>query len=187
MTMHKNLAILLATVLACFTSLSHAAGGRQCSPLLDHDIRLLGEKQSVNLCRRYQGKVVMIVNTASRCAFTPQYEALENLYRRYRDNGFVVLGFPSNDFGNQEPGTEAEIKSFCRLTYNVGFPMFEKTRAARAQADPIYHALGKAAGVYPKWNFYKYVIDRQGALAGHFSSGTAPDNEVLTRLLEELL
>lgn len=164
-----------------------APAAAECGALLDHRVRPLGESEPVNLCSRYGGQVVLVVNTASRCAFTPQYEALEALYRRYRDRGFVVLGFPSNDFGNQEPGTEAEIKSFCELTYDVGFPMFEKTRAAEADADPVYRALGAAAGAYPTWNFYKYLIDRDGAMAGHFPSRVTPTDARLIALIESLL
>ncbi len=161
--------------------------GAGCGALLDHQVRPLGEDEPVDLCSRYGGQVVVVVNTASRCAFTPQYEALESLYRRYRDRGLVVLGFPSNDFGNQEPGTEAEIKSFCELTYDVGFPLFEKTRAAEAEADPVYRALAAVAGTYPTWNFYKYVIDRDGRLAGHFPSRVTPTDPRLVALIESLL
>jgi glutathione peroxidase len=163
------------------------AAGDECSELLDHEVRPLGESEPVNLCKVYQGRVVMIVNTASRCAFTPQYEALEALNRRYGERGLVVLGFPSNDFGNQEPGTEQEIKSFCELTYDVGFPMFEKTRAAKGDADPVYERLAKASGTYPRWNFYKYLLDRKGELVDVFPSQIAPDNPRVIDLIEKLL
>ena len=133
--------------------MSFNVSAKECSSLLDHEVRILNEKNKVNLCEAYQGKVIMIVNTASRCAYTDQYDALEKLYSWYKDEGLVVLGFPSNDFGEQEPGTEAEIKSFCPLTYDVKFPMFAKTRVAQNNADPIYKELARVSGTYPRWNF----------------------------------
>ena len=111
--------------------------GRKTS--LDFDVRRLGSDEIVNLKEAYGGKVVLIVNTASKCAFTGQYEGLEALYAKYRDRGLVVLGFPSNDFGGQEPGTEEQIKDFCRLTYSVKFPMFAKTEVKKGKADPLVH------------------------------------------------
>lgn len=182
----------MKTLVAAFSLLAAAAFAAPgalaaCTELLDHEVRPLGESEPVNLCEHYAGQVVLVVNTASRCGFTPQYEGLERLYRQYRDRGFVVLGFPSNDFGNQEPGTEQEIKSFCRLTYDVGFPMFEKTRAARADADPVYQRLGAASGVYPTWNFFKYVIGRDGRLAAVFPSKIEPESAEVVELIEGLL
>lgn len=181
-------AVLLVACLlpSAASAQASAEGAPGCPPLLDHSLRPLGESEPVSLCD-YAGQVVMLVNTASRCAFTPQYEALEQLYRDYRDRGVVVLGFPSNDFGNQEPGSEAEIKSFCELTYEVGFPMFEKTRAARGQADPLYQGLAEAAGSYPSWNFHKYVLGRDGALAGQFGSRVSPADPRVLALIESLL
>ncbi len=175
------------TVVISALVLGWPAQAWSCAEALDFEIRPLGEPKPVHLCERYQGKVVLIVNTASKCAFTPQYEGLEALYDRYRDRGLVVLGFPSNDFGNQEPGSEAQIQSFCRLTYGVRFPMFEKTHAARRNADPIYRHLGELAGEYPKWNFHKYLLDREGRLVGSFRSQIGPDNPQLVNLIEELL
>lgn len=153
---------------------------RECSVLLDHDVRTLGDRAVVNLCDAYQGKVILVVNTASRCAYTDQYDSLEKLYRQYREQGLVVLGFPSNDFGNQEPGTEKQIKSFCRLTYAVDFPMFAKTRVAERNADPFYRQLAGLSGTYPGWNFHKYLIDRNGELVGSYASAIDPlDRRVL--------
>jgi glutathione peroxidase len=185
--MYRYLALLSMLALSMLAPPLLASDAAVCSELLDHDIRPLGESEPVNLCQNYQGKVVLIVNTASRCAFTPQYEDLENLYRRYRDQGLVVLGFPSNDFGNQEPGTEQEIKAFCELTYDVGFPMFEKVRAARGQADPVFERLGEASGEYPGWNFHKYLLDRNGRLAGSFPSRVKPQSRQLLESIEALL
>jgi len=158
-----------------------------CSDLLDHEVRKLGSEQRVNLCEEYAGKVVLVVNTASKCAYTPQYEGLEALHEKYRDRGLVVLGFPSNDFGAQEPGTEKQIQDFCRLTYSVKFPMFAKTRVSEANADALYQGLGTAAGRYPRWNFHKYLLDREGKLVADFSSATKPESETLIRAIEALL
>ncbi len=157
------------------------------SNLLDFDARRLGSEETVNLQQAYHGKVVLVVNTASRCAFTGQYEGLEALYAKFRDRGLVVLGFPSNDFGNQEPGTEEQIKDFCRLTYSVKFPMFAKTHVSKGKADPFFRGLGEAAGRYPKWNFHKYLLDRNGRLVDNFLSFTAPDSNTVIDAVEKLL
>jgi len=158
-----------------------------CPPALDFTVRALNGGQAVNLCEAYRGKVVLIVNTASKCGYTYQYEGLESLYDRYRDQGLVVLGFPSNDFANQEPGNEAQIQEFCRLTYGVRFPMFAKTRVAREHADPLYRLLGETAGEYPRWNFHKYLIGRDGQLAGSFGSAVEPLGGELRARIESLL
>jgi len=158
-----------------------------CPPTLDFSFRPLGGREPVQLCDRYAGKVVLVVNTASKCGFTPQYEGLEALYDRYKDRGLVVLGFPSNDFANQEPGDEQQIQEFCRLTYGVRFPMFEKIHAAQANASPLYRALGDAAGEYPRWNFHKYLLDRSGRLVGSYRSQVEPDDPRLVQKIEELL
>lgn len=123
----------------------------------------------------YRGKVSLVVNVASKCGYTPQYEGLEALQRELKDKGFNVLGFPSNDFGGQEPGTAAEIQTFCRLTYGVTFPMFEKvvTKAGPDQS-PIYAFLGRS-GNLPAWNFSKYVIDKQGRIVAFFPSKVTPE------------
>lgn len=157
------------------------------TPLLDHDVRVLGSDQMVNLQETYGGQVILVVNTASRCAFTDQYEGLEALYSNYRDKGLVVLGFPSNDFAGQEPGTEAEIKDFCRLTYGVKFPMFAKTSVQKGTNDPFFVALGESAGRYPQWNFHKYLIGRDGRLVDDYLSMTAPQSRRLVEAIESLL
>ncbi len=158
------------------------AGG--CPAALNFTLRELGGRNPINLCETYLGKVVVIVNTASKCGFTGQFAGLEKLYGDYKDRGLVVLGFPSNDFAGQDPGSEQEIKEFCRLTYGVKFPMFEKTHAARANADPLYQTLGEMAGEYPAWNFHKYVLNPKGELIGSFSSFVAPQSEKLIKLIE---
>jgi glutathione peroxidase len=182
---HKPFSCLALVV---FLSVGSAlADSRAGAALLDFDARRLGSEETVNLNSVYGGKVVLVVNTASQCAFTGQYEGLEALYAKYRDRGLVVLGFPSNDFGNQEPGTEAQIKDFCRLTYSVKFPMFAKTRVKEGDADPLFQSLGEAAGRYPQWNFHKYLIDRNGRLTDDFLSFTSPESEIMVNAIEELL
>ncbi|MCG6942695.1 MAG: glutathione peroxidase [Thiohalocapsa sp.] len=158
-----------------------------CAPSLDFEKRRLASDETVHLCDAYQGKVLLVVNTASKCGFTGQYEGLEALYAKYRDQGLVVIGFPSNDFANQEPGTEAQIKDFCRLTYSVEFPMFEKISVKKGRADPFYQYLAQQTGVYPKWNFYKYLIDRNGKVVDVYSSFTSPNSKKLVRTIEKLL
>ena len=158
-----------------------------CPALLDISIRRLAGEEQVNLCEAYRGKVIRVVNTASKCGFTSQYEGLEALYRQYQDRGLVVLGFPSNDFMQQEPGSEEEIQKFCRLTYSVEFPMFEKVSVTKGKANPLFERLATAGAPYPKWNFYKYLIDREGNYVDYFASITSPDSDKVVRAIEKLL
>ncbi len=151
--------------------------------LLDQEFRRLASDEVVNLGDEYAGKVILVVNTASKCGNTPQYEGLEKLYEEYGDEGFVVLGFPSNDFMGQEPGTEEEIQEFCRLTYKVRFPMFEKVTVKEGDAHPFFNDLAAAAGTYPRWNFHKFLIGRDGELIREFSPRTKPYDD---KLVEEL-
>lgn len=154
------------------------------SKLLDQDFRRLASTDEVNLCEAYAGKVLLIVNTASKCGNTPQYDGLEKLYDQYGEEGLVVLGFPSNDFMGQEPGTEKNIEEFCRLTYGVEFPMFEKTSVKKDNAHPFYAALADSAGTYPTWNFHKYLIGRDGELIAEFSPRTQPNDPDLVTAVE---
>ena len=147
--------------------------------------RKLNSDERDNLCESYSGKVILVVNTASRCAFTGQYEGLANLYSKYRSKGLVV-GFPSNNFGRQEPGDEQSIKNFCELTYNVEFPMYSKTRVKGENADPLYLALTSIAGP-PRWNFHKYLLDRQGNVVASYGSSIKPDDESLISTIESNL
>jgi glutathione peroxidase len=157
------------------------------SALLDQDFRRLASDEVVNLSDAYSGKVLLIVNTASKCGNTPQYDGLEKLYEQYGDDGFVVLGFPSNDFFGQEPGTEQEIQEFCRLTYKVRFPMFEKVRVKKGEAHPFFEQLAAASGTYPTWNFHKFLIGRDGEVIAEFSPRTQPDDEELIARIEAAL
>lgn len=155
--------------------------------LLDHDYRTLAGKTAVNLKQAYGGDVILVVNTASKCGFTPQYEGLEALQRKYAARGFTVLGFPSNDFMGQEPGEEAQIKEFCTLTYGVKFPMFEKVHVKGEQTTPLYRQLAKATGVAPGWNFHKYLIARDGTVVANFPSKVEPDDAALVAAIEREL
>jgi len=166
---------VLGTLLAMSISLTNA----NAADLLDQDFRRLAGEEVVNLESAYSGKVVLVVNTASKCGNTPQYEGLEALYQQYGDDGLVVLGFPSNDFMGQEPGTEEEIQDFCRLTYKVKFPMFEKVVVKGDDAHPFYKELAAESGTYPTWNFHKYLIGRDGKLIAQFSPRTQPDDSKL--------
>lgn len=155
--------------------------------LLDQDFRRLASDEVVNLADEYDGKVLLIVNTASKCGNTPQYDGLEKLYQEYGEQGLVVLGFPSNDFFGQEPGTEEEIQEFCRLTYKVQFPMFEKVTVKEGEAHPFYDALAAAAGTYPTWNFHKYLVGRDGQVIREFSPRTKPFDEKVIAEIEAAL
>jgi len=158
-----------------------------CPVTLKHSVRQLNDNDNIDLCKEYHGKVVLIVNTASKCAFTDQYDGLEKLYAKYKEQGLVVLGFPSNEFGNQEPGDEEQVQEFCRLTYGVQFPMFAKSHVKKAHADPVHKTLGELTGTYPKWNFYKYLLDRDGNIAGSYSSFTKPLDSSLEGKIKTLL
>ncbi len=157
------------------------------STLLDQNFRTLAGTDTVNLCAAYSGKVLLVVNTASKCGYTPQYEGLEQLHEKYERQGLVVLGFPSNDFMSQEPGTEAEIQDFCRLTYGVKFPMFEKTTVKKGQAHPFYDRLAELSGTYPTWNFHKYLIGRDGRLITQFNPHTKPFDPAVVTAIEQAL
>ena len=140
---------------------------------------------------QYAGKVVMVVNVASRCGFTSQYKELQELYLKFKDRGLVILGFPSNDFGQQEPGSDQEIKSFCDLNYKVTFPMMTKGPVKGDQIQPVYKYLtvdaGPGMGGAVLWNFEKFVINRQGKPIERFRSQTSPTNEKVVNLIEKLL
>ncbi len=138
---------------------------------------------------KFAGKPVLLVNTASQCGFTPQYKELEALWREYRSKGLVVLGVPSNDFGGQEPGTETEIESFCRLNYDVTFPLAAKQSVIGAAAHPLYRWIAQELGedMAPKWNFHKYLIAPDGALAGAWPSRVAPGAAEIGRAIGELI
>jgi glutathione peroxidase len=175
-------------ILTALLLLAAAAPALACEgKLLDQDFRRLASTEEVNLCETFHNKVVLVVNTASKCGNTPQYDGLEKLYEQYKPEGLVVLGFPSNDFMGQEPGTEDQIEEFCRLTYGVEFPMFEKTSVKEKNAHPFYAALAESAGTYPTWNFHKYLIGRDGELISDFSPRTKPYDDKLVAAIEQAL
>lgn len=153
-----------------------------CPALLDRQMHTLID-QPQSLCE-YAGKVVLVVNTASQCGYTPQYEGLEALYRKYKARGLVVLGFPSNDFGGQEPGSNKEIAAFCVNQYAIDFPMFAKTSL---KSNPLYADLAQASGAAPRWNFHKYLVDRSGRQVQSFDTRVAPDDPQLLAAIEKLL
>ncbi|MBM3610722.1 MAG: glutathione peroxidase [Alphaproteobacteria bacterium] len=139
--------------------------------------------------KQFKGKVLLIVNTASECGFTPQYEGIETLYNKYKHKGFVVIGIPSNDFGGQEPGSKKEIADFCKINYGVTFPMTSKEIVSGNKAHPFYIWAKKILGfgTSPKWNFHKYLVDRHGNLVDYFNSTTFPDSKRLTNAIERAL
>jgi len=172
-------------LLLLLTSFSLQAA--QCPDTLNHNRKPLASDTEVNLCEQYLGKVILVVNTASKCGFTNQYDGLEALYRKYKNQGLVVLGFPSNDFSNQEPGTEKQIQEFCRATFGVKFSMFAKTNVASGTQDPLYKALALQAGEYPQWNFHKYLLDRNGKVVKSFPSRLEPNDPKVIKNIEHLL
>lgn len=163
-----------------------AGASTSCPVLLQHSFNRLQDEAPQKLCQ-YAGKVLLVVNTASYCGFTGQYEGLEALHARYNSKGLVVLGFPSNDFGQQEPGSSKEIADFCFNTYGVKFPMFSKSVVRGPQASPLYTSLAKATGQAPQWNFHKYLIDRNGRVVGSFASKVEPGSPSLVAAIEKAL
>ena len=153
-----------------------------CPALFDHTVQTLDERHE-SLCT-YAGKVVLVVNTASECGYTPQYDGLEALHRKYGKRGFVVLGFPMNDFGGQEPGSNREISTFCVNQYAIDFPMFAKTGL---KTNPLYRDLIKSSGEAPSWNFHKYLVDRSGARVQSFGTRVEPNDPKLITAIERLL
>jgi glutathione peroxidase len=156
-----------------------------CPALLNQTFAQLQDDEPRSLCE-FQGKVVLVVNTASFCGFTQQYEGLEALYRNYKDQGLVVLGFPSNDFGNQEPGSNQQIAEFCSNTFSVRFPMFAKTKVRGPGANPLFAELARLAEA-PGWNFHKYLIGRDGRLVSSYSSAVSPNSRRLRSDLQAAL
>jgi glutathione peroxidase len=161
-----------------------AAAGA-CPASLNFRVKRLQDDAPQDLCQ-YAGRVVLVVNTASYCGYTHQYEGLEALYAKYRDKGLTVLGFPSNDF-QQEPGNSKQIADFCYNTYGVKFPMFSKTAVVGASASPLYAWLATQTGQPPKWNFHKYLLDRTGRVAAVFPSSVEPNDPALIKRIDALL
>jgi glutathione peroxidase len=172
---------LLAAVLAVLALPAAAA----CPALLDQKVNTLQGKPA-DLCQ-YAGKVLLVVNTASYCGYTNQYQGLESLYQKYKDRGLVVLGVPSNDFGAQEPESNEKVADFCERTYKVRFPMLEKAVVSGQDAVPLYRSLAQKTGQPPKWNFHKYLVGRDGEPVAAFASKTGPADPQLVAAVEKAL
>jgi glutathione peroxidase len=163
-----------------------ASAPASCPAVLHQTFNRLQDDAPQDLCQ-YAGKVVLVVNTASYCGFTKQYKGLEELYAKYAPRGLVVLGFPSNDFGQQEPGSSKEIADFCFNTYGVKFPMFAKSDVIGPNTNPLHANLAKITGEAPKWNFTKYLIDRRGNTIQYFPSKIAPEDAEFVKKIEQAL
>jgi glutathione peroxidase len=193
----KHKMIRVSLVVACVTAMTYGLtlasskpSGGNPSSVLDFTMKNIDGKQ-VNLAD-FRGKVLLIVNVASRCGFTPQYEGLEKIYNKYQAQGFVILGFPANNFMSQEPGTDEEIKTFCSAKYNVTFPMFSKISVKGSDIHPLYKFLTdkssdpEFAGDI-KWNFNKFLLDKNGKIIARFDSQVKPDSEQITQAIEKAL
>ena len=178
--------LVAAAMTAAFTAPAEAA---TCSsPLLNRSVPRLQDEKPQDLCQ-YAGQVVVVVNTASFCGYTPQYKALEALYERYRGRGLVVLGFPSNDF-SQEPGSNKDVAEFCENTFGVKFPMFAKSRVASSAGEamnPLFAELSRRTGTAPQWNFHKYLIGRDGTSVVSRVSNVDPESRGFIQDIEKLL
>lgn len=179
-------AALLALNLAGTARAQSAPTPLACPAMLQHTFLRLQDEKPQELCQ-YAGKVLLVVNTASYCGFTDQYKGLETLNAKYKDKGLVVLGFPSNDFGGQEPGSAKQIADFCSNTYGVKFPMFAKTSVTGSAANPLFKELAQQTSSVPRWNFHKYLVDRQGKVVGAFHSETTPEDTRLIAAIQKAL
>lgn len=157
-----------------------------CPAILQHEFRVLNKPEYQSLCQ-YTGKLILVVNTASRCGYTPQYKGLEKLWQVYGDQGLVVLGFPANNFAGQEPGDDQQIRNFCEVTYGVSFPMFSKTEVTGHRASPFYRQLAQSTGEPPGWNFHKYLIAPDGKVLASFRSHIEPEHPDLLNMISRHL
>ena len=176
-----NLLISLAIV---SSATAFAAGA--CPALLNHTVEPLTGGKAQSLCQ-YEGRVVLVINTASDCGYTGQYEGLQALYKKYADRGFVVLGFLSNAFGGQEPGSNPKIAEFCQANFGVTFPMFAKVETMPLSKAPVFARLVATTGAVPKWNFHKYLIDRSDKRVESFESGVEPQSAQFVQRIEALI
>jgi glutathione peroxidase len=184
-SMLKTFRFIVVMLALSWQALLPVRAADACPATLNHTFARLQDEKPQSLCQ-YTGKVLLGVNTASYCGFTPQYQGLEALYGKYRDRGLVVLGFPSNDF-SQETGDNRQIADFCENTYGVKFPMFAKSSVRGSQANALYRQLAQATGRQPLWNFHKYLIARSGKVIDNYTSLTAPDSPALIREIERQL
>ncbi len=183
---HLLLAALTASAVTLMSIPAAAQPAAACPALLQHQFPRLQDDAPQSLCQ-YAGKVVLVVNTASYCGYTRQYEGLEALYARYRTRGLVILGFPSNNFGQQEPGSAKQIADLCFNTYGVEFPMFAKTEVVGPQRNAFYTQLLQATQAAPQWNFHKYLIGRDGRTVTSFPSAVEPQSPPLVSAIEAAL
>ena len=183
-----RVSLLFATLLIAAAAAKQADPRSEERSVLDHRMkRIDGQEQDLT---EYEGQVLLIVNVASKCGLTPQYDGLEKLYESRKDEGFAVLGFPANEFGGQEPGSDGEIADFCRSTYGVKFPMFAKIVVKGEGIHPLYDhltSLPEPLGGPIQWNFQKFLVDRKGAVVARFDPQTAPDDPTLVARIEALL
>jgi len=190
MNLLRHKLLLLVTVLFAallpMTSSAQSTSRTSCPALLQHQFPRLQDDAPQNLCQ-YAGKVVLVVNTASYCGFTKQYEGLEALYAKYEKRGLVILGFPSNDFGQQEPGDAKQIADLCFNTYGVKFPMLDKTVVVGPKRNAFYAQLFQATKAAPQWNFHKYLITRDGKTVRSFASEVEPSSKTLVGAIEAAL
>lgn len=177
----RSLVALLALAIPTAPALAS-----ECPAVLQHELPKLRSKDSVDLCQTFQGKALVVVNTASHCGFTPQFKSLEALYQRYKDDGLEVLGVPSDDFF-QESDDEAETAEVCYVNYGVTFTMTQTQPVRGRDATPLFRELAEQAGAAPRWNFYKYVVDREGRVVAHFSSKVKPDDPRVIAAVEKAL
>ena len=181
--------LALAALLVGVSSAAEERGeSSKLQPLPDFALKRLNG--SVDSLGAHRGQVLLVVNVASRCGYTPQYKGLQALYARYRERGFSILGFPSNDFGKQEPGSDQEIAKFCRANYGVEFPMFTKCKVLGEDAHPLYRELAsrpEPIGGDVTWNFEKYLVDREGRVAARFDPEVIPEDPRITKRIEQLL
>ncbi len=183
--MRSILRLVMSVALPALLFTTAPAQAASCPTLLNHTFNDLQDNKPQNLCQ-YAGKVILVVNTASHCGFSPQERGLQALLDQYGPRGFVVLGFPSNDF-HQELDDPTQIVSFSRTTYGASFPLFAPSHVTGADANPFFAALIRASGTSPKWNFYKYLIGRDGRVIAAYSSLTSPDNADLNAAIVRAL
>ncbi|MGF1760770.1 glutathione peroxidase [Photobacterium sagamiensis] len=181
--MRSKQLLISGLLLSCSLGVQAAEG---CPEILNHSFNKLNSSEKVAMCQQFKGEVLLIVNTASQCGFTPQYKQLERIHQKYKDKGFSVVGFPSNDF-KQDRGSEADTAKVCYLDYGVTFPMMERTNIKGETVNPVFQSLAHETGVVPQWNFFKYVIDRKGDVVGVFSSRIEPTDDTIIDMIEKQL
>lgn len=178
--------ITLNALISTLLFTSSMAFASSCPDILQGKQRLLNSTEEIALCDAFRGKTLLVVNTASQCGFTPQFEHLEQLHQTYKDQDFAVVGFPSNDF-RQDRGSEEKTAKICYLDYGVTFPMMARTSVLGENANPVFAEITNQAGVTPKWNFYKFLINKDGKVVATFPSSTSPTSTTLTNMIEQQL